>query len=209
MPSVKKASKAIKPARKAAEGAIESESDSDSDGIDQTIGSVSDSDSDPGPSSGSDEEASDSDSLDSSEPRKRRRTSAEEPRSPERVASFKPTFSAPSRIKRTQQQQESATLTKDPKFDTTTTGVTAPVDHNTTFDSLGVSPWLVHSLASMAIKRPTGIQKGCIPEILKGKDCIGGSRTGSGKTVAFAVPILQQWAKDPRAIYALILTPTR
>ncbi|TVY86225.1 ATP-dependent RNA helicase, partial [Lachnellula willkommii] len=49
----------------------------------------------------------------------------------------------------------------------------------------------------MAIKRPTGIQKGCIPEILKGRDCIGGSRTGSGKTVAFAVPILQKWAEDP------------
>jgi ATP-dependent RNA helicase DDX49/DBP8 len=61
----------------------------------------------------------------------------------------------------------------------------------------------------MAIKRPTGIQKGCIPEILKGRDCIGGSRTGSGKTVAFAVPILQKWAEDPIGIFAVILTPTR
>ena len=64
-------------------------------------------------------------------------------------------------------------------------------------------------MANMAIKRPTGIQKGCIPEILKGRDCIGGSRTGSGKTVAFAVPILQRWAQDPSAIYGLVLTPTR
>jgi ATP-dependent RNA helicase DDX49/DBP8 len=61
----------------------------------------------------------------------------------------------------------------------------------------------------MAIKRPTGIQKGCIPEILKGRDCIGGSRTGSGKTVAFAVPILQRWAEDPSAIFAVVLTLTR
>ncbi|KAF3908659.1 hypothetical protein AA313_de0205656 [Arthrobotrys entomopaga] len=79
----------------------------------------------------------------------------------------------------------------------------------TDFASLGVKPWLVTSLAAMAIKRPTPIQAACIPEILKGKNCIGGSRTGSGKTVAFAVPILQAWAHDPFGIFALILTPTR
>jgi ATP-dependent RNA helicase DDX49/DBP8 len=90
-----------------------------------------------------------------------------------------------------------------------TTAITAPLDPNTTFGNLGVKPWLVNSLKSMAIKRPTGIQKGCIPEIIKGRDCIGGSRTGSGKTVAFAVPILQCWAQDPFGIYAVILTPTR
>ncbi len=61
----------------------------------------------------------------------------------------------------------------------------------------------------MEIKRPTGIQKGCIPKILEGQDVIGGSRTGSGKTVAFTVPILQKWAEDPVGIYAVILTPTR
>lgn len=78
-----------------------------------------------------------------------------------------------------------------------------------TFAELDVAPWLVSSLATMAIKRPTAIQKACIPEILKGKDCIGGSRTGSGKTMAFAVPIMQQWARNPFGIYALVLTPTR
>jgi len=61
----------------------------------------------------------------------------------------------------------------------------------------------------MAIQSPTEIQKACIPEILKGRDCIGGSRTGTGKTVAFAVPILQTWAQDPFGIYAVVLTPTR
>ncbi|KAI9843861.1 MAG: putative RNA helicase [Thelocarpon superellum] len=78
-----------------------------------------------------------------------------------------------------------------------------------TFAGLGVHPWLEASLRSMAITRPTGIQKGCIPPILEGRDCIGGSRTGSGKTMAFTVPILQKWAEDPIGIYALILTPTR
>lgn len=79
----------------------------------------------------------------------------------------------------------------------------------TTFAALDVKPWLVSSLSSMAITRPTGIQKGCIPKILEGLDVIGGSRTGSGKTVAFAVPILQKWADDPVGIFAVVLTPTR
>ncbi|RMD40245.1 hypothetical protein DV735_g4884, partial [Chaetothyriales sp. CBS 134920] len=87
---------------------------------------------------------------------------------------------------------------------TSTTPTTA-----TTFDALGVSPWLVHSLRAMAITNPTQIQQSCIPEILKGRDCIGGSRTGTGKTVAFAVPILQQWSRDPLGVYAVVLTPTR
>ena len=79
----------------------------------------------------------------------------------------------------------------------------------TNFAALNVDPWLVASLGNMAIKHPTGIQQACIPEIMKGQDCIGGSRTGSGKTVAFAVPMLQQWAKDPSGIFAVVLTPTR
>ena len=78
-----------------------------------------------------------------------------------------------------------------------------------TFESINVAPWLVQSLAAMAIQNPTDIQKACIPEILKGRDCIGGSRTGTGKTVAFAVPILQKWSEDPFGIYAVVLTPTR
>lgn len=78
-----------------------------------------------------------------------------------------------------------------------------------TFGDLNVQPWLVAALSAMAITRPTAIQKGCIPEIIKGRDCIGGSRTGSGKTMAFAIPILQKWSEDPVGIFALILTPTR
>ncbi|KAL9135336.1 MAG: hypothetical protein Q9175_003477 [Cornicularia normoerica] len=83
------------------------------------------------------------------------------------------------------------------------------VDSKASFATLGVAPWLIASLAAMEIKRPTGIQKGCIPKILEGRDVIGGSRTGSGKTVAFSVPILQKWSEDPVGIYAVILTPTR
>ncbi|KAK1060795.1 putative RNA helicase [Friedmanniomyces endolithicus] len=80
---------------------------------------------------------------------------------------------------------------------------------NPTFATLGVDPWLIASLSRLAIKQPTRIQSASIPEILAGRDCIGGSRTGSGKTVAFTVPILQQWARDPSGIFAVVLTPTR
>lgn len=83
------------------------------------------------------------------------------------------------------------------------------VDSKASFATLDVSPWLIASLAAMEIKRPTGIQKGCIPKMLEGRDVIGSGRTGSGKTVAFTVPILQKWAEDPMGIYAIILTPTR
>lgn len=77
------------------------------------------------------------------------------------------------------------------------------------FKALNVAPWLIGSLTTMAVRKPTAIQRACIPEILKGRDCIGGSRTGSGKTIAFAVPILQKWAEDPFGIFAVVLTPTR
>ena len=83
------------------------------------------------------------------------------------------------------------------------------VDATSSFATLDVAPWLIASLSAMAIQKPTAIQRACIPEMLAGRDVIGGSRTGSGKTVAFAVPILQKWAEDPLAIYAVILTPTR
>ncbi|KMU79703.1 ATP-dependent RNA helicase dbp8 [Coccidioides immitis RMSCC 3703] len=79
---------------------------------------------------------------------------------------------------------------------------------DSSFSSLGLAPWLVGSLSAMAIRRPTAIQRACIPEILKGRDCIGGSRTGSGKTVAFAAPILHRWSEDPFGIFAVVLTPT-
>ena len=83
------------------------------------------------------------------------------------------------------------------------------VDARSSFATLDVAPWLIASLSAMEILRPTAIQKGCIPQILEGADVIGGSRTGSGKTIAFAVPILQKWAEDPIGIFALVLTPTR
>ncbi|EEB06143.1 ATP-dependent RNA helicase Dbp8 [Schizosaccharomyces japonicus yFS275] len=78
-----------------------------------------------------------------------------------------------------------------------------------TFGSLGISPWLVETLQAVAIQEPTPIQKGVIKKVLEGADCIGGAKTGSGKTIAFALPILEKWARDPFGTFAVILTPTR
>ena len=96
-----------------------------------------------------------------------------------------------------------------------------------TFEELGASKALVASLAAMSIRTPTEVQTACIPPLLagecryfiiisaslkrfvKGRDCVGNAKTGSGKTVAFALPILQKLSLDPYGIYALILTPTR
>lgn len=150
--------------------------------------------------SGADSEASgdssDSDSLDSQASRKRRKISPFQDDQPQ----FR-TLSVPSRVK--------SRINREVDTYTNPGAIFAPIDPQTTFSALDVKPWLVGSLGAMAIKRPTGIQKHCIPEILKGRNCIGGSRTGSGKTVAFAVPILQKWAEDPFGIFALVLTPTR
>jgi ATP-dependent RNA helicase DDX49/DBP8 len=145
-------------------------------------------------------------------PRKRQRLSpdsvSEEPSVSAQV------FSAPSRIRARGAKVQA--VPPDAKEDGTEldgselpSRLLAPTDASTRFDDIGVSPWLVKSLANVAIKRPTAVQKLCIPEILKGRNCIGSSRTGSGKTCAFAVPILQKWQEDPSATFALVLTPTR
>ncbi|BGP22322.1 ATP-dependent RNA helicase dbp8 [Rhodotorula toruloides] len=78
-----------------------------------------------------------------------------------------------------------------------------------TFASLGVEPFLCKALQAMAIRKPTGVQAACIPQILSGADCIGSAQTGSGKTIAFALPIMQALSRDPYGVFGVVLTPTR
>ncbi|KAG5519348.1 hypothetical protein PMAC_001973 [Pneumocystis sp. 'macacae'] len=80
---------------------------------------------------------------------------------------------------------------------------------DTSFKACGLHTWLIETLKKIAIKRPTAIQAACIGPILQGKNCIGNAKTGSGKTMAFALPIIQLLSEDPYGIFALILTPTR
>ncbi|KAI9319014.1 P-loop containing nucleoside triphosphate hydrolase protein [Dichotomocladium elegans] len=78
-----------------------------------------------------------------------------------------------------------------------------------TFADLGIDHALCDLLKNMQIKRPSEIQRACIPAALAGKDVIGGAKTGSGKTAAFALPILQKLSEDPYGVFAVVLTPTR
>lgn len=91
----------------------------------------------------------------------------------------------------------------------TSGGTAEEAGEGATFKDLGLSDWLCGVLASLGIDAPTPVQRGCIPAVLAGRDVIGTAQTGSGKTAAFALPILQQLAKDPYGVFALVLTPTR
>lgn len=95
--------------------------------------------------------------------------------------------------------------------DATEAGAAAPSElpQAADFKSLGLTEWLCNVCSSLGMQKPTQVQSGCIPAILQGKDVIGTAQTGSGKTAAFALPILQQLAKDPFGVFALVLTPTR
>lgn len=76
------------------------------------------------------------------------------------------------------------------------------------FESLGLSKWLLNQIKKIGLESPTPIQEACISEILAGKDCIGAAKTGSGKTFAFALPIVQKLSEEPSGFFALVLTPT-
>ena len=81
------------------------------------------------------------------------------------------------------------------------------------FASLGLSPALVHAAGRLGFSTPTPIQSEAIPAILQGADLLGAAQTGSGKTAAFALPLLQQLQRStpdkPRRVRALVLVPTR
>ena len=82
------------------------------------------------------------------------------------------------------------------------------------FESLGLSPALVRALAEIGYATPTPIQAEAIPLLLAGHDLLGGAQTGTGKTAAFVLPMLDKLASTsvagaPRTIRALVLTPTR
>ncbi|MCA9522992.1 MAG: DEAD/DEAH box helicase, partial [Myxococcales bacterium] len=77
------------------------------------------------------------------------------------------------------------------------------------FESFELSPHLLDSIATMGFVDATPIQGAAIPHILRGRDVIGGARTGSGKTAAYGLPLLQTIDPTSTAVQALVLAPTR
>ncbi len=81
-----------------------------------------------------------------------------------------------------------------------------------TFDALGLSEPLLQALRACDYQTPTPVQAQAIPPLLDGRDLLGCAQTGTGKTAAFALPVLQHLATDAprkRPIRSLVLTPTR
>jgi superfamily II DNA/RNA helicase len=81
------------------------------------------------------------------------------------------------------------------------------------FASLGLADELVRAAAGLGISTPTPVQAEAVPAVLRGADLLASAQTGSGKTAAFALPLLQ-WlqkgqAHTPRRVRALVLVPTR
>ncbi|KAE8282882.1 putative ATP-dependent RNA helicase DDX47 [Larimichthys crocea] len=77
------------------------------------------------------------------------------------------------------------------------------------FKDLGVTEVLCEACDQLGWKSPTKIQVEAVPVALQGKDVIGLAETGSGKTGAFALPILQSLLASPQRLHTLVLTPTR
>jgi ATP-dependent RNA helicase RhlE len=84
------------------------------------------------------------------------------------------------------------------------------------FEDLGLGTLLLRALRDSGYDRPTPIQVGAIPHVLAGKDLLGCAQTGTGKTAAFALPMIERLMRTPRApgtgdrsIRALVLSPTR
>ncbi len=84
-------------------------------------------------------------------------------------------------------------------------------DTTSTFADLGLRPELLQALSGLGYEEPTPIQQKAIPPVLQGRDLLGQAATGTGKTAAFALPILQRLQQGTRSAHptALVLVPTR
>ena len=78
------------------------------------------------------------------------------------------------------------------------------------FKELGIAPFLVQGVEAMGYAEPTPIQLRAIPVVISGRDLIGSAQTGTGKTAAFALPVLHRLGKHkPKGPRVLVLEPTR
>jgi ATP-dependent RNA helicase DeaD len=79
----------------------------------------------------------------------------------------------------------------------------------TAFADLGLSESTLHALRDVGYEQPSPIQEQAIPVLMEGRDMIGQAQTGSGKTAAFGLPMIEHVDPDQHDVQALVLTPTR
>ena len=85
----------------------------------------------------------------------------------------------------------------------------SPVAASTTFADLQIHPSVLRAIADVGYETPTAIQAATIPALMAGSDVVGLAQTGTGKTAAFAIPILSKIDVTSKATQALVLAPTR
>ncbi|RCK65975.1 ATP-dependent rRNA helicase RRP3 [Candida viswanathii] len=115
-------------------------------------------------------------------------------------------------LKKQQQQDQTSkesTNTPEPSSSSITTIDPDAELKFKTFQELNLVPDLLESIQNMKFTKPTPIQSEAIPHALEGKDIIGLAQTGSGKTAAFAIPILQSLWHAQQPYFGLVLAPTR
>ena len=120
-------------------------------------------------------------------------------------------FSAYKKGKKDERPDEKATPAAD-AMEATENAAMEPVDPPVSlqsFAALGLSESLCKAVREMGFDAPSPIQEQSIPPTLEGKDLIGQAQTGTGKTAAFGLPILQRIEPSKRSPQAIILCPTR
>src|SRR5580693_147595 len=85
----------------------------------------------------------------------------------------------------------------------------SPEAASTTFADLQIHPWVLQAVVDVGYESPSAIQAATIPALMAGSDVVGLAQTGTGKTAAFAIPILSKIDTSSKATQALVLAPTR
>ncbi|PNP38891.1 ATP-dependent rRNA helicase RRP3 [Trichoderma gamsii] len=127
----------------------------------------------------------------------------------QKVANGAPARREPAEATASQTSPDPHTEEESVTLDVASTADAAEAEEPKTFKELGIVDSLCEACESLNYKNPTSIQAKSIPVALQGRDVIGLAETGSGKTAAFALPILQALLEKPQPFFGLVLAPTR
>ena len=83
------------------------------------------------------------------------------------------------------------------------------MEETKTFAEVAISEDVLQAISDMGFEEPTPIQVMAIPQILEGNDVTGQAQTGTGKTAAFGIPIIEKLNPENKNVQAIVLSPTR